>query len=307
MKINQNNILVLKNKNFVAKVNATLGGNLIFLRSNSGAIILREPDYEKGIDNPYLYGMPILFPVNRIENGKFNFDGREYLFDINEPNTNCHLHGELHNKEFSVLYETEKRVVLSIKSTLGKVNDFELVLDYCLVRNGIKLKTTVYNLSKLKMPVMLGFHTTFNSNFLIGGKNFIKVSFNREIERNMANYLPNGNYPEFDSVSNELLSGKFNPLSQPISRHYSLKNCGKIVNFDENSNVSVVYKNSKNLNYRLIYNGDASGYICLEPQTSMANAPNVSLDKNVSGFDYIKPLSKKVYKSKILLLKGDKR
>ncbi len=303
----QNNILVLKNKNFVAKVNLSRGANLIFLRSNSGAIILREPDYDKGIDNPYLYGMPILFPVNRIENGKFTFDGKEYVFPINEPKTNCHLHGELHEKEFEIVKRREDRLVAKVSSIFGGINEFEVLIDYKLIKNGVRIKTTVNNLSNSKMPVMLGYHTTFNSSFFENGKNNIKVGFNVEIERNMSTYLPNGNYPKFDEVSLELLKGTFNPLSKPISRHYSCNNLDKIVNFDENSNMSVVYKNSKNLNYRLIYNGNADGYICLEPQTSMANAPNISLDKKLSGFDYIKPRKNKVYKSKILLLKGDRR
>ena len=121
----------------------------------------------------------------------------------------------------------------------------------------------------------------------------------------MTNYLPNGNEPEFDGVSLSLLNGEFNPLSRPISKHYRCKNLDKIVIFDENSNYSVKYNNSKSLAYRLIYNGNADEYICLEPQTVMANAPNVSFSKEISG--YIKPNSKKVFKSEILLLKGDRR
>ena len=34
------------------------------------------------VDIVYLYGMPILFPVNRIENGIFDFEGRHYVFPI---------------------------------------------------------------------------------------------------------------------------------------------------------------------------------------------------------------------------------
>jgi len=302
-----NNILVVKNKRFIAKINASKGANLIFLRSSDGAIILREPNYEKGLDNPYLYGMPILFPVNRIEGGKFTFDGREYLFPINEEKTNCHLHGVVHEQPFSIVKQREDRVILSATSIFGGINEFEITLDYKLISNGIKLKTTVKNLSNLKMPIMLGFHTTFNSSFLDGGKNYIKAGFDVEIERDMSNYLPNGNYPKFDDVSLSLLNGTFNPTSKPISRHYRCINSDKIVNYDENSNFSLVYKNSKNLNYRLIYNGNADGYICLEPQTCMANAPKISLKKSESGFDFIKPKSKKVYLSKILLIKGDKR
>lgn len=305
--MNENKLLILKNKHFIAKINVSKGANLIFLRSSNGAIILREPDYDKGVDNPYLYGMPILFPVNRIENGKFCFGGKEYVFSINEPNTNCHLHGEIHDKEFCVNKFSENRAVLSYNGVFGGVNEFCLTLDYRLTKRGVKLKTTVNNLSKYKMPIMLGFHTTFNSSFINDSENYVKVSIDSEIERNFNNYLPTGKLLEFDGVSKQLLKGSFNPLSQPISRHYKCKKHYKIVNFDKNSNMSVVYNNSKNLNYRLIYNGNADGYICLEPQNVMANAPNISKDRKVSGFNYIKPRSKIVFKSQILLLKGDRR
>ena len=70
---------------YTAEINLSRGANCISLRNRKyGAVILREPDYSKELDNPYLYGMPILYPVNRISGGKFEFEGREYVFPINE-------------------------------------------------------------------------------------------------------------------------------------------------------------------------------------------------------------------------------
>lgn len=70
--------------------------------SKYNAIILREPNKSGVLDNPYLYGMPILYPANRISGGSFRFEGRIYKFPINEPGTNCHLHGILHEMEFKI-------------------------------------------------------------------------------------------------------------------------------------------------------------------------------------------------------------
>ena len=59
------------------------GANCISLTHETHrAVILREPDYEKKLDNPYLYGMPLLFPANRISGGRFYFKGREYCFPV---------------------------------------------------------------------------------------------------------------------------------------------------------------------------------------------------------------------------------
>ena len=68
-------IIELKSNNYRAKINLSRGANCISLKNTEyNGDILREPDYDN-LDNPYLYGMPILFPPNRISGGKFEFEG----------------------------------------------------------------------------------------------------------------------------------------------------------------------------------------------------------------------------------------
>ena len=64
---------------YEAYINLSRGANCISLRKNDFTI-LREPPQNYDLDNPYLYGMPILFPVNRIEGAEFEFEGRHYQF-----------------------------------------------------------------------------------------------------------------------------------------------------------------------------------------------------------------------------------
>ena len=81
------NIVKILFGEYSAKINITRGANCISLKNSKyNASVLREPDYSKPLDNPYLYGMPILYPVNRISGGSFMFDCRRYTFPINEPN-----------------------------------------------------------------------------------------------------------------------------------------------------------------------------------------------------------------------------
>ena len=152
------------------------------------------------------------------------------------------------------------------------------------------------------MPIFLGYHTTFN----IDENSFVKAEINTEYEREMVNYLPTGKTLEFDEISNSLNNGNLQTNSLNLSRHYKAKNCGKMAIFDKNSNQTTVYYNSKNLPFRLIYS-DGLGYICLEPQTCLANCQNSPFLRSESGFSYVKPNRKVIYKSQIFILKGDRR
>ena len=61
------NLVKIKHGSYEAVINLSRGANCIsFTNSKYKAKILREPDYSEGLDNPYLYGIPLLFPQNRI-------------------------------------------------------------------------------------------------------------------------------------------------------------------------------------------------------------------------------------------------
>lgn len=56
------NIVKILFGEYSAKINITRDANCISLKNSKyNASVLREPDYSKPLDNPYLYGMPILF------------------------------------------------------------------------------------------------------------------------------------------------------------------------------------------------------------------------------------------------------
>ena len=306
------NIIEIKNTKYTAKINLSRGGNCISLyNSEWGAHILREPDYAN-LDNPFLYGMPILFPVNRISGGGFTFEGREYRFPVSEPATGCHLHGILHQEPFEIVSQSENSLCCVYRSYgkyLGFPHDFEIKLEYRVTEEGLLHTTTIENFSDTNMPCLFGFHTTFSLPFIAGTKPeyvYLKAQVSEEIERNMANYLPTGKFLPVDDTTSALRNGTFQPLKTKISRHYHC-HAGQttMVLYDRDNHLSVIYENDKKFDYRLIYNGDASGFICLEPQNAFVNAINTALPDGLKGFDFIKPGESKVYHSKITLQTTD--
>ena len=297
----------IRNGAWRSVINLTRGGNCEGLYCEKyRANLLREPPADGALDNPFLYGMPILFPVNRIEGGRFVFRGREYAFPINEPKTGCHLHGELHGMPFAVKEESECALTCVYTAErgeyLGFPHAFQIEMEYRL-DEGLYHRVTVTNLSREEMPIFLGFHTTFNTCFTAKSRGediraFAAIS--EEYERNMAiNYLPTGKKPAFDSVSCALAAGEFNPFEKKISRHY--RGCGQMTLTDVEQGLRIVYENDEKYGFRLIYNGGNEGYICLEPQTCLANCPNAPFERSETGFDFLAEGESKTYRSKIFL------
>lgn len=300
------NIVELRYADFVAKINADKGANCISLRNvKHNCSILREPDYEQQGNNPYLYGMPILFPVNRISGGSFIFEGRTYTLPINEPATNCFLHGTLSEMPFDILEQTENQVLLSYKATkerpyLTFPHEFEIRMKYSLDESGLLQEVTVCNHSCENMPVFLGFHTTFNIPFVRGSQNsdmLICVDCAEEHERNMSTYLPTGNILPHDTLSKQLTEGTF-VLDQSVSRHYRAGKDGTISITDTRTGLTMQYENCKEFGYRLVFS-NSTEFICLEPQTCIANCANAPFDREEVGFQFIKPNEEKRYWSAI--------
>ena len=154
------------------------------------------------------------------------------------------------------------------------------------------------------MPNLLGFHTTFNVPFLEAGRGEdvrVLAEVKDLVERDMQVYLPTGRiFPE-DEITRKLCCGEFIPFKTAISRQYFKNGGGMVALTDKNRKISVVYEMDEKFGFRLLYNGNGDEYICIEPQTCMANAPNAPFDREYAGFDYIKPHETKKYHTQIYI------
>ena len=298
----------IRSGDYVAVIDLSRGANCISLREERlGVSALRERPPLSEVDNPFLYGMPILFPVNRISGGEFSFEGRVYRFPVNEEATGCHLHGTLHAMPFRLVESESDRVVAVYRADaehpyLAFPHAFEIRTEYRLGREGLTHRVEVTNRSDETMPCLLGFHTTFLS-FFAGPCDpeaiSVRVDLAEEYERDMSVYLPTGRKPPLDAVSQSLRDGTFCPVGQPVSRHYRAPVGGRITLTDRSRGLGIVYEPDPKLRFRLVYNGTADGFICLEPQTSLANSPNAPLSRAESGFFTVSPRATEVFTSRI--------
>lgn len=290
-----------------------IGANIIELKDNTREIsILRTPqdkDFKIFETVPQVYGLPLLFPPNRIEDGTFRTESRQYKFPINEPNRNNYIHGFIKNEKWSI---TKKEILndeVSIEATFNFDENhdfykyfphkFKFKLLYKLSKEGLTQAVSVANLSDEEMPMAIGFHTAFNVPFCSESKAEdyrVIASIDKRWEQN-DRLLPTGKFLELSAYEKEYLDKGIAPLEKPIEKHYSLKPIkfngndfkGAIIE-DSLKKVRVVYNMGEKYNHIVIWNDNGDkNYVCLEPQTSAINSPNLKLDKSITGFRTLMP------------------
>lgn len=292
-----------------------LGANIIELKDTvRGLSLLRTPVGNLGFEvfnaTPQVYGLPVLFPPNRIEDGTFKVDDRVYKFPINEPKLNNYIHGFVKNEKWKIvrgeIVEVETIEIEAVfdfdeEHKLYKYfpHAFQFKLVYNLSKNGLKQTTSIVNLSNVKMPMGIGFHTAFNIPFHPDGveENYrLIASIDKRWEQNERN-LPTGRFLDLTTKEKQYLDKGINPLGESLESHYTLKNMsinreefhGAIIE-DNSKKIKLVYEMGNDYKHIVLWNdkGDKH-YVCVEPQTCAINAPNINLEDSITGFKTLRP------------------
>ncbi|MFD0589879.1 aldose 1-epimerase [Paenibacillus sp. GCM10027627] len=286
-----------------------LGANLIAFRDlDRGISMLREPS-AKGMDdlrlNPVVYGIPVLFPPNRYEDGTFNWNGRTYAFPINEPHTGNHIHGFLHSSEWEVeqygVLEHESFAVMNI--TIDETHPiyayfphrFTIKLRYSLSAKGLAQHVTVQNEGQEAMPCLLGFHTTINAPFVPGsGPEHCRFTLTMDKRWELNDrMLPTGRTVPLSPDEQAMRTEGISPFRSPLDHHYksaALDGHNRMVLTDTRTGIELVYEAGAAYRQWMIWNnGGTPGFICPEPQINMVNAPNVALPPEETGLLSLAP------------------
>lgn len=153
--------------NWKCSVAPEFGGNL-FRLCWKGNDILRFPEHAGQLkETPEIYGIPVLFPPGRIDEGVFHFHGKRYFLPMNEPARNVHLHGLALRREWSVAEKKDDSFALEMRygeddpEFEGYPFPFLLKLRYVFSGSELEQILTVRNCGTEEMPYGAGFHTAF--------------------------------------------------------------------------------------------------------------------------------------------------
>lgn len=298
--MNKTNVAVLQCQTLCAEVDL-----------NHGAACTRLWDAEKGINvlyasnNPYVNGIPILFPANRISNGGFALGGYQYSLPITDKASECALHGNMSVLPFEAVSKTENEICCRRECRgdyFGFPQHFCIDLIYKLTPNALIQTLRVTNFSKPPLPLLFGFHTTFALPFCRQSSVEdvrIYADVDLEVERG-ENYLPTAIHPATDDFSKALQAGTAK-IPTTVSRHYRAGKRGDMTLLDSRTGLLVRYEPDDAFRYRMIFTGDRERYICLEPQVAVINAPNASLEKEYTHVPLLSQGETAEYSSKLSL------
>jgi aldose 1-epimerase len=293
----QENAIILRAGRYEAIVLPEVGGNLIAFRDLENQFhFLREPSLEEMNDFkkvPYCHGIPVLFPPNRYEDGKFPWNGKVYQFPVNEASTGNHLHGFVHNIPWQVEHveanNQESGVTLVLKVTEGhSVYEylpfaFTFKLRYTLSESGLLQHISIQNDGQDRMPCLVAFHTTINAPFA-ANSTAADYQFKLTIGERWAldeRMLPTGKYQSLTADEEKMKTGELSPFFAAMDNHYTVQTQdgrNRMELTDTRNQVTLVYDVGTSYKQWMIWNNNATeGFFCPEPQINLVNAPNTSL------------------------------
>ncbi|NJN81584.1 MAG: hypothetical protein HC802_04385 [Caldilineaceae bacterium] len=211
---------------------------------------------------------------NRIEAGRFNFDGRAYQLAHGERHS---IHGDVRGHPWHVAFSSETELRCTFRSTeLEQINwpwPFDAEVTYTLIDNRVVSEMSLWNRGVSPMRPAFGWHPYF-SRWL-----------SRSGEAVLLEFSVQGVYP--DANGNRIPSGPPQPLSahQDFSKGRALPADrfldGCFAGYDGNgqiawpeSGVSVRFRCSPELGHLILYNPDKP-YFAVEPVTNANNGVNL--------------------------------
>jgi aldose 1-epimerase len=305
--------LVLEAGGYRAAICPDMGANCFLLERGEASYLRQPPDYPTFRANPNVYGMPLLFPPNRIRGGTYLFQGRKYSLPVNEEARGHHIHGFLSSSAFDILESGLSQDSCSATFGFRATRDapystfpheFSVELEYGLGPGGLTQKLFVLNEGSSDMPLGLGFHTALNCPFLPGTgaeEYLLGLDVAEQILLDPETIIPTGAIAEDNALLSALRDGSLLPQGEPLSAHFRATSGRAKASPGTDAPDGVALRHGpsgRTLRYRVdpsfafwtLWNGDGSaGFICPEPQTWTIDAPNSPLPSEASGFFALGP------------------
>ncbi|NHN29368.1 aldose 1-epimerase [Paenibacillus agricola] len=289
-----------------------LGANMVELsRPNDHLSFLRTPDtIEKLRQSGQRYGIPPLFPPNRIVGGIISTPYRDYVLTPNTPDGQNYMHGILHKRPWEVKFSgvredgaAEVTLLMNMDQSGDMFayfpHEFTYEITYTLSEQGLHQQVLITNLSNEPMPLGVGFHTAFKVPFHADGSEqdyLLQVSAKEKWELTSM-FVPTGNIVPLDEKDKALPLAGVRPTGEAYATHVTSEAMERkgasfhgAVLVDTKRDISFVYEVDPAFGHWTIWNDDGqSGFICPEPQTWAINAPNLALPDDITGFQLLAP------------------
>lgn len=294
---------------YVAAICPDLGANCFLLERDGASFLRIPPSFDAFRRERNIYGMPLLFPPNRVRDGAYRFQGRDYRLPINELERGNHIHGFLSGTPFALAGERADgdacEAVFSYEASAeapypGFPHAFRVTLAYSLGPQGLVQRLGVKNLGETDMPLGLGFHTALNAAFLPGSRAEdyrLRLTVSRQIPLDLERFLPVGDEIADNELLRALCGEGLPPQGAAVSCHLRGAAAGLSGGAPGEARLThlpsgralAYWTDPRDLFWTLWNQGGDKGFICPEPQTWIIDAPNSPLPPEESGFAALAP------------------
>jgi aldose 1-epimerase len=282
--------------NEVSAVISTEGAALIGLSVSKLDLI--EPNTRDG-----LYAGKILAPwPNRIRDGKYSFNKKDYQLPVNEVSKNNSLHGLVANCQWEVILQDQSKVILQHLLNQPDIypGKLQLQVSYEIIEQGVEISVLSENVGDISAPYGVSIHT-----YLVAGESVknneltLQIPADQFLEVDAERLLPIKLQPvtgsNFDFISLKKISNLFIDHAFKYSSDYprsilllNAEGQGAEVIFDDQSNWIQIHTADRDLQ------GDSRMAVAIEPMTCPPDAFNSEIDLIV-----LEPGKKHEYKLKI--------
>lgn len=226
------------------------------------------------------------FP-NRIADGRYMFEGKEYQLSINKPDEHNAIHGFVSDKAFSVVRSDEcpegYELVLQYQSdgVEGFPFPFEITVTYLFTDDDrLNIKTEVKNTGDASIPIGFGWHPYFTTGADVGNLT-LKLPPVKQLEAD-SRLIPTGAMAEVNdwAVPEKIADAVFDTGFEFISENR------EVVLSDDYLTITISC--GEGYNYLQVFTPPWRTSIAIEPMTCAANAFNNKLGPRIlqpgSGF-----------------------
>ena len=218
----------------------------------------------------------VLFPFpNRLEKGTYRYEGREYVFPVDENYHGNAIHGFVRNEQFKVLEMEASDGGGSAKVAYYYSGDrnyypfaFGLVIEFKYTEDRLDVQFEVENRGNRHMPIGFGWHPYLSINKRPLNSLKMKLPFVSRVELN-DEMLPTGNVSDFMDYEepNDIGEAEFDHCFKLIMQENSIL-------YSPEDEVGVAMEASKEFLFLQVYTPPHRTSIAIEPMNCNINAFN---------------------------------
>lgn len=140
-----------------------IGGSIAVFQFDGIDVMRRLSDADRRNGNVLgVASFPMIPFANRIGGNAFEFDGRRYTFDANNPPEIYHVHGTAWHRAWTTKKLEPAEALLTLEVTEPASYSYRASQHFALDEGALVLRTSVTNVGILPMPFGFGHHPWFN-------------------------------------------------------------------------------------------------------------------------------------------------